>query len=72
MDAHTEARIAERLSTARAGRTTVICTSSPLVLDRTDRVCFVEEGRLVAAGHHHGLLDAEPRYARAVLRVDQP
>jgi len=72
VDAHTEARIAERLSAARAGRTTVICTSSPLVLDRTDRVCFVEEGRLVAAGHHHGLLDAEPRYARAVLRADQP
>jgi ABC-type multidrug transport system fused ATPase/permease subunit len=72
VDAHTEARIAERLITARAGRTTVICTSSPLVLDRTDRVCFVEDGRLVAAGHHHGLLGAEPRYARTVLREDEP
>ncbi|WP_030436563.1 ABC transporter ATP-binding protein [Actinoplanes subtropicus] len=72
VDAHTEARIAERLIAARAGRTTVICTSSPLVLDRTDRVCFVEAGRLVAAGRHHGLLDTEPRYARTVLRADQP
>ena len=41
VDAHTEARIADRLREARAGRTTVIVTSSPLVLDRADRVVFV-------------------------------
>ncbi|MEU4239416.1 ABC transporter ATP-binding protein [Actinoplanes sp. NPDC026619] len=70
VDAHTEARIAGRLIAARAGRTTVICTSSPLVLDRTDRVCYVEEGRLVAEGSHHELLTAEPRYAWTVLRED--
>jgi ABC-type multidrug transport system fused ATPase/permease subunit len=71
VDAHTEARIAERLVTARAGRTTVICTSSPLVLDRTDRVCFVEDGRVVATGTHYGLLASEPRYARTVLREEE-
>ncbi|GIE96052.1 ABC transporter transmembrane domain-containing protein [Paractinoplanes rishiriensis] len=71
VDAHTEARIADRLVTARAGRTTVICTTSPLVLDRTDRVCFVDGGRVVAEGSHHGLLDAEPRYASTVLREDR-
>lgn len=70
VDAHTEARIAERLITARAGRTTVICTSSPLVLDRVDRVHFVDDGRVVASGTHHGLLDDEPRYARTVLREE--
>ena len=70
VDAHTEARIADRLGAARAGRTTVICTSSPLVLDRVDRVLYVERGRVVAAGTHHGLLASEPRYARAVLRED--
>jgi len=70
VDAHTEARIADRLSAARAGRTTVVCTSSPLVLDRVDRVLYVERGRVVAAGTHHGLLASEPRYARAVLRED--
>ena len=70
VDAHTEARIADRLIAARAGRTTVICTSSPLVLDRTDRVLFVAGGRLVAAGTHRALLASEPRYARTVLRED--
>jgi len=70
VDAHTEARIADRLGAARAGRTTVVCTSSPLMLDRVDRVLYVERGRVVAAGTHHGLLAGEPRYARAVLRED--
>ena len=44
VDAHTEARIADRLRDARAGRTTVIVTSSPLVLDRADRVVCVHRG----------------------------
>jgi ABC-type multidrug transport system fused ATPase/permease subunit len=70
VDAHTEARIADRLVRARAGRTTVICTTSPLVLDRTDRVLYVEGGRVVATGTHRGLLESEPRYARTVLRED--
>jgi ABC-type multidrug transport system fused ATPase/permease subunit len=72
VDAHTEARIADRLFTARSGRTTVICTTSPLVLDRTDRVIFVSEGRVVATGAHRELLASEPGYARTVLREDEP
>ncbi len=70
VDAHTEARIADRLAAARPGRTTVICTSSPLVLDRTDRVLFVEHGRVTADGSHHRLLASEPAYARTVLREE--
>ncbi|MBN6546871.1 ABC transporter transmembrane domain-containing protein, partial [Actinacidiphila bryophytorum] len=37
VDAHTEARIARALGAVRAGRTTVVLTSSPLMLDRADR-----------------------------------
>ncbi|MCW2136759.1 ABC transporter transmembrane domain-containing protein [Actinoplanes cyaneus] len=72
VDAHTEARIAERLRAVRSGRTTVVCTSSPLVLGHTDRVLYLERGRVAAAGTHHELLDSEPRYARVVLREEQP
>lgn len=68
VDAHTEARIAARLGDARAGRTTVVCTTSPLVLDRADRVAFVDGGRVVAEGTHRELLDAQPRYAATVTR----
>ncbi|WP_307797470.1 ABC transporter ATP-binding protein [Actinomadura barringtoniae] len=68
VDAHTEARIAGRLGAARAGRTTVVCTTSPLVLDRADHVVYVEDGRVLAEGAHRELLDDEPRYAATVTR----
>ncbi|RFU40819.1 ABC transporter ATP-binding protein [Actinomadura logoneensis] len=68
VDAHTEAAIAERLGRVRSGRTTVIATTSPLVLDRADHVAFVERGAVVAEGTHRDLLDTEPRYAAVVTR----
>jgi ABC-type multidrug transport system fused ATPase/permease subunit len=68
VDAHTEARIGRRLVEARAGRTTVVCTTSPLVLDRADHVVFVESGRVAAEGTHRELLDRSPRYAMTVTR----
>ena len=71
VDAHTEVRIADRLGAARDGRTTVICSTSPLVLDRADRVLYVEDGRVIADGTHRSLLDTEPRYAQTVLREDE-
>ncbi|MEO3805810.1 ABC transporter ATP-binding protein [Nonomuraea sp. B1E8] len=68
VDAHSEARIAGRLAKARAGRTTLICTTSPLVLDRTDHVIYVEDGRVLAEGAHRQLLDSTPAYAATVTR----
>ncbi|WP_113700292.1 ABC transporter ATP-binding protein [Nonomuraea lactucae] len=68
VDAHSEARIADRLAKARAGRTTLVCTTSPLVLDRTDHVIYVEDGRVIAEGTHLELLDASPAYAATVTR----
>ena len=52
VDAHTEARIAARLRGHREGRTTVVVTSSPLVLDAVDEVAFLRGGRVVATGTH--------------------
>ena len=68
VDAHTEARIAERLRDHRAGRSTVVLTSSPLLLDRVDEVIFVAEGRVVAVGKHRRLLETEAQYRRTVTR----
>jgi ABC-type multidrug transport system fused ATPase/permease subunit len=68
VDAHTEARIAEHLAKARQGRTTLVCTTSPLVLDRADHVVYVEDGRARAEGVHRELLAREPRYAATVTR----
>jgi ABC-type multidrug transport system fused ATPase/permease subunit len=68
VDAHTEARIAQRLLEARTGRTTVIVTTSPLVLDRADRVVYVDGGRVVAVGRHRELLKSRPDYRETVTR----
>ncbi|WP_327688294.1 ABC transporter ATP-binding protein [Streptomyces tubercidicus] len=68
VDAHTEAGIAARLHDARAGRTTVVTSTSPLLLDRADRVYFLVGGRAVAVGSHRQLLDEQPGYRRLVAR----
>ncbi|MCZ7435425.1 ABC transporter ATP-binding protein [Micromonospora sp. WMMC241] len=70
VDAHTEAQIADRLGAARRGRTTLICTTSPLMLGRAEHVVFVEDGKVVAEGRHEELLAAEPRYAATVSREE--
>jgi ABC-type multidrug transport system fused ATPase/permease subunit len=68
VDAHTEARIADRLREYRQGRSTVVLTSSPLLLDRVDEVILVADGRVVASGQHRELLETEPQYRRTVTR----
>jgi ABC-type multidrug transport system fused ATPase/permease subunit len=68
VDAHTEARIAERLRQARAGTTTIVVTTSPLVLDRADRVVLVEDGVVVAEGRHRELLSTQAGYRDVVTR----
>ncbi|MFI8824878.1 ABC transporter transmembrane domain-containing protein [Streptomyces sp. NPDC053431] len=68
VDSHTEARVAAGIKRLRAGRTTVVLASSPLLLDLADRVVLVDGGRAVAAGTHRELLAAEPRYRAVVTR----
>ncbi|WP_235470568.1 ABC transporter ATP-binding protein [Streptomyces platensis] len=68
VDAHTEAGIAARLHHARAGRTTVATSTSPLLLDRADRVYFLVDGRTAAVGSHRQLLAEQPGYRRLVAR----
>ncbi|MEV4758361.1 ABC transporter ATP-binding protein [Micromonospora sp. NPDC049559] len=68
VDAHTEARIARRLGTARAGRTTVVLATSPLLLGRADEVAHLRDGRIVATGSHAELLERDPGYRALVAR----
>lgn len=68
VDAHTEARIAERVAERRRGRTTVVTTVSPLWLHHADRVVFLDGGRAVAEGTHDQLLAHHAGYRRVVVR----
>jgi ABC-type multidrug transport system fused ATPase/permease subunit len=68
VDAHTEARIAARLRAHRAGRTTVVTTVSPLLLDTVDEVAFLVDGVVAATGTHAELLETDSRYRAVVVR----
>jgi ABC-type bacteriocin/lantibiotic exporter with double-glycine peptidase domain len=82
VDAHTEARIAERIGAYRAHRgdrgmpstrTTVLFTTSPLVLDHADVVAYVEDEQVVATGKHGDLLAKQRGYRALVTRgEDEP
>ncbi|MFC8712728.1 ABC transporter transmembrane domain-containing protein [Streptomyces sp. NPDC057197] len=68
LDAHTEAAVAARLRETRAGRTTLVTTTSPLVLDHADTVLHLVEGKVAATGSHRALLAREPGYRALVAR----
>jgi len=70
VDAHTEARIAQRLRQHRKGRTTVIASLSPLLLDEVDTVAFIADGKVVASGPHRTMLADVPAYHRVVNREE--
>ncbi|SHI93030.1 ABC-type multidrug transport system, ATPase and permease component [Actinomyces denticolens] len=77
LDSHTEARVAQRIRSARAGRTTVVVTESPLVLAACDEVVLLDgEGRERARATHRELLsragagdEAALAYRRIVARA---
>ncbi len=69
VDAHTEAAIAVSMSAVREGRTTVVTTTSPLVLDALDEVVLLDEGVVAARGPHAALM-TDDRYRAVVTRED--
>lgn len=72
VDAHTEARIAERLPRARAGRTTVVVTASPLLLHHADEVALLDGDRVTEVGTHADLAGRSSAYRNVVLRGEDP
>jgi putative ABC transport system ATP-binding protein len=67
VDAVTEARIASGIKELRAGRTTIVVTTSPALLAVADRVVVLEKGAIVAEGDHHELATSNAVYRSAVL-----
>ncbi|HUY43474.1 MAG TPA: ABC transporter ATP-binding protein [Acidimicrobiales bacterium] len=70
VDTHTEGRIAKRLRQARSGRTTLIATTSPLLLEQMDEVSLVVSGRVVERGTHEALVRRSAPYRQIVLREE--
>lgn len=74
VDAHTEVRISARLRQMRrselgeTNQSTIIFSNSPLVLDKTDRVVLMIDGKVVASNTHQQLLVQSPLYRDLVVR----
>ncbi|MFJ2021956.1 ABC transporter ATP-binding protein [Streptomyces nodosus] len=68
VDAVTEQLIARRVAELRRGRTTVVITSSPALLDAADRVLVLDEGVITAENTHRQLLATDDDYCLAVAR----
>ena len=68
VDAHTEARIAQRLKSIRGNQTTVVVSNSPLILDHTDEVALIVDGKVVTTGNHFELLKTNSTYRTLVVR----
>ncbi|WP_052849531.1 ABC transporter transmembrane domain-containing protein [Streptomyces avicenniae] len=68
LDAHTEAVVAAGVRAFRRGRTTVVTTTSPALLETADVVHHLTDGRVTASGTHRELLRQDARYRALVAR----
>ncbi|MFJ5049235.1 ABC transporter ATP-binding protein [Streptomyces sp. NPDC088719] len=68
VDAVTEQLIARNVAKLRRGRTTLVMTSSPALLDAADRVLVLDGGVVTAEDTHRNLLAGDDAYCRAVAR----
>ncbi|MFF9899582.1 ABC transporter ATP-binding protein [Streptomyces longispororuber] len=68
VDAVTEQLIARNVAKLRRGRTTVVITSSPALLDAADRVLVLDDGVVTAEDTHRNLLATNEEYCLAVAR----
>ncbi|MFM9445619.1 ABC transporter ATP-binding protein [Streptomyces acidiscabies] len=68
VDAVTEQLIARRVADLRRGRTTLVITSSPALLDAADRVLVLNDGAVTAEDTHRNLLATDEEYCAAVAR----
>jgi ABC-type multidrug transport system fused ATPase/permease subunit len=70
VDAHTESAIAGHLRDVRAGKTTVVLSTSPFLLERADVVIFLgEDGVVDVVGDHRQLLTRHEGYRTLVTRA---
>ncbi|MER7962394.1 ABC transporter ATP-binding protein [Streptomyces ardesiacus] len=68
VDAVTEQLIARGVAELRRGRTTLVITSSPALLDVADRVLVLDDGVVTAEDTHRRLLATDEEYRLAVTR----
>ena len=66
VDTDTERVILGNLRRTREGKTTVLIAHRISTIEQMDRILFLDDGRLIAAGTHTELYETCPAYRRAV------
>ena len=66
VDTKTEATILENLRTARQGKTTILIAHRVTTIEKMDKILFLEDGHLIAAGPHETLYESCPGYRKMV------
>jgi len=64
LDAESEHRVQQALDNLMQGRTTVVIAHRLATIRNADQIAVMEEGRIIAIGNHHELVEQSPLYRR--------
>lgn len=64
VDNETEQFLLEQIFTNLRSQSTLIVTHRATVLEKVDRILVLDEGEIIAEGHHHELLESSPLYKK--------
>ena len=68
LDSRTEAMLWQQLEQVMPGRTVILITHRPDMLEKADMIFYLVDGRLFRAGRHHELISEEKHYAKLYKR----
>ena len=66
VDTKTEKTILENLRETRRGKTTLLIAHRITTIEKMDKILFIDDGKLAAAGSHEELLNTCPAYRKMV------
>ena len=66
VDTKTEKTILENLNTTREGKTTILIAHRISTIEKMDKILFIDDGKLAAAGKHEDLYATCPEYRKMV------
>ncbi len=66
VDTRTEASILANLRASRQGKTTILIAHRVSTIEKMDRILFLADGELAAAGTHQELYESCPKYRKMV------
>ena len=66
VDTKTERTILDNLGRTRAGKTTILIAHRISTIEKMDKILFIEDGKLTAAGKHLELYETCPSYRKMV------